>query len=311
MSERERERRRARDRQRDKLRNLGRPARVTDEEFARVKALLAKAHAYGMSDRMIARQVGLDWKVPWRVRTGYSKRVWRATYEKLMTLRPEEPNFRSHPSRTKIPQGFRVPAVGVQRRLRALRADGFTSDWIASELGVTPDAVSKLAADFRGFVFASTHSDVDALYRKTGAFRPADVGITVSASRRAMTWAKRYGWVSRSCWDEGTIDDPGALPDWTGVCGTPFGPLQHKLDEVPLCGRCADVSPAVFSGTKLRECRELAGLSQNDLSRCAGISSGVIHHYELGRYAPRLPVAAKIMNFLDVTLEELYESEET
>ena len=46
-------------------------------------------------------------------------------------------------------------------------------------------------------------------------------------------------------WDDDTIDDPAAFPDWTGKCGTPDGYDAHyKMKILPSCQPCRDARAA-------------------------------------------------------------------
>lgn len=307
----EQERLRARRKRWEKMRVMGRPGRVLPDEFEAARTLLGRARRYGMSDALIASQTGLEEGAVRDIRCGRTAFMWRSTYDKIMTLRPDRVSSRPDPVRGKVPEGPPVSAVGTNRRLQALRADGFPNTFLASELGVSHQAVSELARHEPAYMYYTTYAEVKALYSKLETVRPADVGVPSFSAARTSTYARNHGWAPRSCWDEGTIDDPDALPDWTGFCGRSLGPLIHERDGIPLCDRCQDVSPPVFSGTKLRELREGAALSQNELASRAGLSRGVVHHYEVGRYAPRLKRVNAMLSVLDACLDDVYESEET
>lgn len=312
LTEQERERLRARDRRADKRRKQGMPGQVTAAEFEAARRLLLKAREHGMDDVKIARQVGVPGdNTIWKIRTGAISTCLRTTYDRVMTLKPEETVSRPHPVKGKVPDGPPVDAVGTQRRIRALRADGFPNGLLADRLGVTPEAVSELARRPRAYVYHTTYAEVRELYDKLSDVSPADLGVSHAAQLRAKASAVKNGWVSRSCWDTGTIDDPDALPDWTGLCGTPVGRLAHKRDGTTPCDRCKSAPRARFSGARLRAVRERGGWTQNDLSEAAGLSRGHVHHWESGRYAPRLDALCRLLEILDVTFEEVYESEES
>jgi transcriptional regulator with XRE-family HTH domain len=60
---------------------------------------------------------------------------------------------------------------------------------------------------------------------------------------------------------------------------------------------------AVFNGAKLRELREAAGSSQDELARLAGVSQQGVAHWEAGEREPRYGAAAALAKALGVGVE--------
>lgn len=318
----EAEARRSKSRRQYKLRQMGRPSKVTPEEFAAARRLLLRARATGMDDQMINVQLGLKIgnTVVWKIRTGAAKGMLRSTYERIMTLRPEAVESSPHKTRTKIPDGAQVSAVGTQRRLQALRCDGFNNIVLAERLGVTSEAVSDMAVRPRAIVYYSTYREVKELYDALDGKTPSDLGVPVFAQKKARTFALRYGATPRHTWDRDTIDDPRAVPEWTGMCGELEGYRIHRREGIPVCPACREawagrrkdnVIPEYrFSGALFKELRLARGYSQKKLELASGLSTGQIHHWENGQSDPRATSLEKVLSVLDATFDDVRESEE-
>lgn len=100
-------------------------------------------------------------------------------------------------------QGF-IPAIGVTRRLQALRRIGYSTYQLADQLGVHHRWVTGHCSGWQNEVTTAVHDHVDQLYR-----RLAD---TRGPSSRARDAATRAGFLGPEWWDEDTIDDPAADP---------------------------------------------------------------------------------------------------
>lgn len=222
---------RARARLQDKMRQRGTPSLVRPDEFAQIQGIVLKARTFGMDDDMIGSQVGLHPGGIYKIRMGYTKTCRRPTYEKLLTLHPEAIASRPHDRRGKVPDGSMQDATGTQRRLRALRADGYTINFLGEWLGVTPEAISDMARRPRKGVYRSTYLEVKAMYDKLSAAFPSDHGIEELTARRSKSYADKLSWAPSIYWDDDTIDDPNAFPDWTGLCGTVQGYFAHLSSD--------------------------------------------------------------------------------
>jgi DNA-binding XRE family transcriptional regulator len=300
-----------RERYADKMRKRGTPLLVTQAEFAAAARLLDKARRYGMSDSMIGEQAGVPDSLPGKVRRGKIKTMHRDSFEKVMSLRPERPKATWSEKRGKVGAGPYVESTGTVRRIQALRADGFPGWLLGEHLGVTYEAVAQLARSQRKVVMRTTRASVAKLYAELEGKTPQDFGVGSPRAGKCATYARRAGFVPRSCWDSDTIDDPAARPEWTGRCGTVFGWHIHQTEGIPACQPCIDArdsGSAVFSGSRFRELRERAGLSRARLAEQIGVNPVTIQYWESGRNLPtrknKLDLALRV---LDATFEEVCE----
>lgn len=135
------------------------------------------------------------------------------------------------------------PAAGIRRRLQALVAAGYTTRWLATEIGKTYQQVS---AFIRGFTVNMETSRVERVfgdrvietYDKYIDVDPASLGHKLHAISYARTTARKGGYAPAHCWDADTLDDPQAIPEWTGRCGTRDGWDIHIREDIPLCDPC-------------------------------------------------------------------------
>jgi hypothetical protein len=144
-----------------------------------------------------------------------------------------EPTFDNIPAHTP------VDATGTRRRLQALVAAGWPQCRLGERLGVTPGNFWKLMQQSQ--VTAGRLRAVRALYDELWRADPAEHGIDAQAISRARNHARVNTWAPVGAWDEDTIDDPAACPDWTGCCGTVTGYNAHYTNRLlPVCDRCRD-----------------------------------------------------------------------
>ena len=57
---------------------------------------------------------------------------------------------------------------------------------------------------------------------------------------------------------------------------------------------------------RLKELRELAGMTQEDLASQTGVSRQTIISLEKGKYNPSINLAYKLSRLFDLTIEELF-----
>jgi DNA-binding XRE family transcriptional regulator len=208
--------------------------------------------------------------------------------------------------------GYKFPAVGIRRRLQALQAAGFTLAVVAE---LTEKDIRQVHATMSGktnkhFVTTPFAQAVITAYEKLETADPKDWGVKPQAYGQAKTRAKANGYVGPGCWDDDTIDDPDALPEYTGSCGTSAGWEIHKRDKIPLCPPCeaaGDGKPH-FSGTKLRALREKAGYSRRMITDRLGMDESTIFYWETGRSTPRRKMKLDlVLQLLDATYEDVCE----
>lgn len=99
-----------------------------------------------------------------------------------------------------------VPAIGTRRRIRALKALGFSGSEIGDHLRITYQAVHKLETSKAAKVYAPTSRSVAALYEQLSLARP--IG---PHSQRIRNHAARLGYALPWQWFD--IDDPAEIPD--------------------------------------------------------------------------------------------------
>lgn len=289
------------------LRETGRPS-LLRHETPEVQWALRKLRSYqsrGMSLSAQADQVGLAQDAVTRLLRLDRPGMRRVTFELIRKIEFDPGS-----------QTGRVPVHGAQRRLRALRAQGFTYRFLCDQFGHAHNSprLQKILTGFKepgrpvGFLIASTARQVEAVYDKLDGVDPLDVGITEAGMKYSQRRARELGYAPRSCWDSDTIDDPEAEPEWTGYCGTPMGRWIHEREGIPKCPRCKGQPHKIpFSGEKFRKIREAHGWSQRQMEEMVGLSKGHVHHWESGRYAPRPDVLHRVLENLDATYEDVCE----
>lgn len=297
----------------DKMRKRGTPLLVTPEEFRAAARLLEKARLAGMSDSMIAQQTGVHSTLCSKVRRGAIRTMHRDTMEKLSKLHPERPTVAFFPVRGKVGGGAYTDSTGTVRRMQALRADGFPGRLLGDRLSVSYEAVAQLAKTDRPRVLETTRLAVARLYADLDGRWPQEFGVKREAAGKCATYARRAGYAPRFCWDDDTIDDPAAEPEWTGRCGTWWGWHIHQRDGVPMCDRCAPFADADpypgFNGTLLRALRERKGYSRERLAKTVGgLNASTIQYWETGRSVPkRQNKIDAVLSVLDATLDDVCE----
>lgn len=156
--------------------------------------------------------------------------------------------------------GALIDPTGTTRRLRALVADGWTQTELAARLGATVTNFNSLILGRYLTVTRRTEARVRALY--------GELQVPPEPSPHALAAAHRHGWVPSACWDDDTIDDPFAHPNWTGFdevivrdwlaqCASPVGAGPEELIEV-----VRRLMAATFTAT---ESAVLTGLSVRDV----------------------------------------------
>jgi len=150
------------------------------------------------------------------------------------------------------------PAAGTARRLQALAVAGWPVGRLARETGLTPYRVDRLMAGTVDTVTVDEARAVAAVYARYSGASPGLCGVSHIHARAARDRATAAGWAPPAAWDDDTIDDPDAIPQWTGHCGTARGADIHARRDIPLCPACQ----AADERRRLaREARALRALS--------------------------------------------------
>lgn len=208
---------------------MGRPARMQGPEVQALVRKIKRFHARGMSYRTMSEQTG----VAVSVITVLVKRgdvCLRTSYDKLSRLRYAESEGR----------GARVPSLGVTRRLQALWAAGYSLEYLKQELGGDAND-AHLRRSLHGgprWTHAEYATRIRRLYQKLESVDPMAAGMAKHGVTYARNAARKRGYAPPQCWDDDTIDDPDALPEWTGECGSEHGYQIHYREKIPYCEPC-------------------------------------------------------------------------
>lgn len=186
-----------------------------DAEPVRQHILTLKAH--GMGYRRIADLAGVARNNVREVITGRpgrdrSAKLLRRNAEAILAVTPDPA------------PGTRVDACGTVRRLRALVAIGHTQNSLCQRLGVLPGNGCQIFRGQRTWVTAATAQRVAALY--------GELAMTPGPSGRARNHAALNGWAPPLAWDEDTIDNPSAGPEFGERRRVPFDERYSELREL-------------------------------------------------------------------------------
>jgi transcriptional regulator with XRE-family HTH domain len=294
MSEAEIEAERAKAKQRAYLKALGRGGYV---DAAEMQARIRKLHdVHQITFERISQKTGVDqatikahyhgeWSVVRGRRSGdaLTTCTW-ATANAVMTTRFGPADVRQC-----------IRSTGTQRRLRAMVAAGYPQRWLAETTGRPLAALNHFL--LRGSIEVTKEhaAAVEQTYRKYVDTDPLDVGIPPRSKTYALGLARKHGYEPSICWDEDTIEDPAALPEWTGECGTPEGYRIHVRDHLPLCPACkqrVETQPIqkeqlIFHHENFARAMANRGMIIKDMVERTGISPDTLLRWRTGDRKPR------------------------
>ncbi|MFJ9821125.1 hypothetical protein ACIRU3_38905 [Streptomyces sp. NPDC101151] len=302
---------------------IGKPALSADFHAAQahIRTLYFEG---GMSAEQMRRQCGVSTNIITSVIRGHRRvtragpepivRMRRTTIDRLLTVRYETPLDSKHGA------GARVPPQTTLRRLQALIAHGYNIKWLAAQNHrLTGQHLSALLTRTKGqrYIMATTAQAMTELYDKYHAVDPAHVGIRPGQIEQTRCAARRRGYAPPVCWDDDTINDPHAVPEWTGACGTPDGYLIHRRERLPLCPACAvfrtnHTSPESalpdmeFSPLKLDQVLREPGRAPLRIARALGHPNGkTLDMWRQGTRRPQQRSLARLASVLGVCPEDL------
>lgn len=113
-----------------------------------------------------------------------------------------------------IPDGAFMPPTAAVRRLQALVAIGWPAPVLAGELGVQLTCLNRLLRGAAPRITGRTDRSVAALYRRLWNVEPLSQDVNGFAKKRAQARAQSHGWSLPAAWDDDTIHDPNAQPDY-------------------------------------------------------------------------------------------------
>lgn len=131
-----------------------------------------------------------------------------------------------------------ISPLGTRRRAHALVAMGWPQHYLAEHLGMQPGNFGTMLN--RPNVLVRRALAVRAMYDALWNTDPSTHGATPGGIARARRYAADRRWAPVGAWDDDTIDDPEAFPDWTGQCGTRQGYAAHHRLDVPQCEPCRE-----------------------------------------------------------------------
>jgi hypothetical protein len=162
-----------------------------------------------------------------------TKRVRPETALKLLAVEPTLDNMGARVA---------IDGTGTRRRLQALVTKVWSKSELARRLGMNRANFGRIIVG--DLVTVGTHRAVLGLYDQLWRLDPEQHGVPARWTEQARTFAADHRWAPPGAWDDDVIDDPAALPDWTGRCGTPEGYSAHYRVGTPACPPCRTASIA-------------------------------------------------------------------
>lgn len=306
------ERQRRRESYREYMKAVGTPVTVP---AAPVIAHVRGLNRRGMSYVQICQLAGLHMttvhKILHRGATpgGKPHMIYRRTAVKLLAVPYVSPH--AYPGS----RGARMPAHGIQRRLQALVAAGYTYTFLsqALNLGQSAQPAQRLATKDYSWAHYATHELVSGLYDRIQYDKPSEHGITEYGQRRAQNTGSKNGFAPPDCWDDDTIDDPDAVAEWTGKCGKAAGYRIHIRENIPMCEPCREAysyersrGRIAVDPDKIRKVREWSGMNRADLARHLGVDQSLVTHWEKGVSRPREPMVDAMCDLWEIPEGSLF-----
>lgn len=210
-----------------------------------VRARITELHALGMTNLMIAHAAGVAKATVGHIVRRNEHFVCIDIAARIYTV-----DHRPHPNQ------LTVLAIGARRRVRALNAIGWPTDYLADRLGQRARQVLNIAVGKPTMTY-NLWQRIDTLYQElSGTPGPSDNSRVV---------AKRNGHLPPLAWEGRDIDDPRGQPDWAAA--------GIKLTERPLCIRNHAYTPenTYYDNRSNRQCKTCRKAS-NDRRRAKRIA---------------------------------------
>ncbi len=161
-----------------------------------------------------------------------------------------------------VAAGQLVPAIGTQRRIKAMVADGWTLTIQAEQFGWSIGSYYQLL--HRDEIRKETAEKVAALYAARAAMpRPA-----VRGANHARKWAREHECFPSIAWDDDTIDDPDALPSLL----PPVDSSDLDVDDLRIQKFAAGFVITLGWREKLEVVHRMPGRAPGEIAELIGVS---------------------------------------
>lgn len=209
-------------------RAMGRPSMMDDITPVREHLLMLKSH--GCTQAWIAYEAVTDDGTITKVISGKRHRLTVAVANRILAVRVGDYDGPA--------AGMLVSSLGIQRRLNALRCDGYTVNFLASQLNKSFQHTSQMCNRQQPTAWIGTYNAVVALYDRLAGKKPSEFDISEVQSKRAFAYGSKAGGFPSIYWNDERLDDPDGFPDITGACGTVRGRHLHNVANEEACGAC-------------------------------------------------------------------------
>lgn len=216
------------------------PGITAPDEYAQARAKIGRMLSR-MSQAQASALCGLSDSVVSRLLHNQRSALRRVTYDKIMAADEHaRPPYLFDRAAGKL-----LDSTAARRKMQALQARGFSLNLLGRACGRADYLRAFLAGN--GRITAELAEIIDLLYDKYQTADPVECGMTPQAASRLTTLSLGKGFALPVCWDDDTIGDPDAIPQWTGYCGTLRGYRLHKERGIPMCKACASKGQAYGS----------------------------------------------------------------
>jgi DNA-binding XRE family transcriptional regulator len=225
---------------------IGRPIGRVSAAATRVH--LERLRSIGVGVPRVSELTGLTTFTLWRILSSRRPNVFASTEATVLAVPLDGMSIGAG--------GAHVHGLATQRRIRALLAQGHTTQELADEAGTSRETIQKIGSGLRpGCTYATARRVAEAFDRLETT--PGTSGI---GRRRAQA----KGWSPPLAWDEDTIEDPDALP--------------YECDRTPLSRE-----------QRVEEAKEILtfGLTNEVAADRLGITVSTLLDYKNNRVRPR------------------------
>jgi hypothetical protein len=232
---------------------------------------IMEAHASGITARQIAETVGVSYPYICHLLCEDSRGLSRYVSDRVMAATWPEPE-RTARGNYRGRVGVRVSSLASRRMLAALNAIGFSYSFMGKVTGIACDQLAGYVRGNRGEAKISfgVAADIKLLYDKYNDQDPVACGVNKQSVVSLQRKHARLRTPVPACWDEETIGDPNALPQWTGKCGTYAGFCQHYKYKIPVCEPCRKAGSAYKQEGIERRAREREASDHGSEAESAG-----------------------------------------